>query len=107
MHSAVAPMASSSHSLAFQKSFLGLRRIGPAATQGPGCGHLEGRSRQIRDRQSAEEQHGVATAHGSYEDLVADPLVDVVYIATPHPFHHANALLALRESMCWWRSRSP
>ena len=26
---------------------------------------------------------------------MADPLVDVVYIATPHPFHHANALLAL------------
>ncbi|WP_106814432.1 Gfo/Idh/MocA family protein [Microbacterium timonense] len=34
-------------------------------------------------------------AHGSYEDLVADPTVDIVYIATPHPLHAANALLAL------------
>ncbi|MFG6443844.1 Gfo/Idh/MocA family protein [Microbacterium sp. P06] len=34
-------------------------------------------------------------AHGSYEALVADPDVDIVYIATPHPFHAENALLAL------------
>jgi predicted dehydrogenase len=33
-------------------------------------------------------------AHGSYEELVADPDVDVVYIATPHALHLANARLA-------------
>jgi len=38
---------------------------------------------------------GIANAHDSYEALVADPEVDVVYVATPHPFHHANATLAL------------
>jgi predicted dehydrogenase len=32
---------------------------------------------------------------GSYEQLVTDPAVDAVYVATPHPFHHACALLAL------------
>ncbi|MCU1512909.1 MAG: oxidoreductase [Arthrobacter sp.] len=37
----------------------------------------------------------IASAHGSYEDLVADPEVDVVYVSTPHPFHYENALLAL------------
>ncbi|MGY3318585.1 Gfo/Idh/MocA family protein [Arthrobacter sp. TE12232] len=52
-------------------------------------------SRTLDSSQAFAEEYGVATAHGSYEDLVADPLVDVVYIATPHPFHHANALLAL------------
>jgi predicted dehydrogenase len=40
-------------------------------------------------------QFDIAHAHGSYEDLVADPDVDIVYIATPHPMHAANALLAL------------
>ncbi|MCW2528301.1 MAG: oxidoreductase [Pseudonocardiales bacterium] len=34
-------------------------------------------------------------AHGSYEALVADPEVDVIYVATPHPAHRENALLAL------------
>ena len=52
-------------------------------------------SRSSESSQAFAEKFGVATAHGSYEDLAADPLVDVVYIATPHPFHHANALLAL------------
>jgi predicted dehydrogenase len=40
--------------------------------------------------------HGVPRAHGSYGALIADPEVDVVYIATPHPQHHAIALAAIR-----------
>jgi predicted dehydrogenase len=34
--------------------------------------------------------------HGSYEDLVADEAVDIVYIATPVTRHHDDAALALR-----------
>lgn len=30
---------------------------------------------------------GAASRHGSYEALLADPDVDAVYIATPHPLH--------------------
>jgi hypothetical protein len=40
-------------------------------------------------------RHGLPRAHGSYEALVADPDVDVVYVATPHPAHHPCATLAL------------
>ena len=36
-----------------------------------------------------------AARTASYADLVADPEVDVVYVATPHNFHHQHALLAL------------
>lgn len=38
----------------------------------------------------------IATAHGSYADLVADPQVDAVYVASPHSEHLEHALLALR-----------
>lgn len=38
---------------------------------------------------------GIPTAHESYTQLVADPSVDIIYVATPHPFHHEHALLAL------------
>ena len=38
---------------------------------------------------------GAPRAYGSYEELVADADVDVVYIATPHPAHHPCALLSL------------
>jgi len=40
-------------------------------------------------------RHGAPAAYGSYEDLVVDPDVDVVYVATPHNHHHAHARLAL------------
>ena len=39
--------------------------------------------------------HGIASAYGSYDELVADPDVDVVYVATPHNAHLPVALLAL------------
>lgn len=41
-------------------------------------------------------RHGVARAHATYAELVADPDVDVVYVATTHAQHHEHALLALR-----------
>ncbi|GAB6899533.1 Gfo/Idh/MocA family protein [Kineosporia succinea] len=38
---------------------------------------------------------GVPASHGSYQDLVSDPSVDAVYVASPHPFHAEHALLAI------------
>jgi len=52
-------------------------------------------SRGLDKARDFAERHGIATAHGSYEELVADPGVDAVYVATPHVFHHDNALLAI------------
>ena len=40
-------------------------------------------------------EFGIPKAHGSYEALVADPDVDIIYIATPHPQHVTAAKLAL------------
>lgn len=37
-----------------------------------------------------------ARCYGSYDELVNDADIDVVYVATPHSHHHEHALLALR-----------
>jgi predicted dehydrogenase len=40
-------------------------------------------------------RHGIGRPHGSYRAVLDDPDVDVLYVATPHPQHHAVALGAL------------
>jgi predicted dehydrogenase len=42
------------------------------------------------------DRFGIPNRHVGYDALVADAEVDVVYVATPHPMHHEDALLALR-----------
>ncbi len=37
------------------------------------------------------------TAYGSYEELVKDPKVDIVYVASPHSHHYEHTLLCLRH----------
>jgi len=52
-----------------------------------------------RSQESADrfgDELGIPHRHGSYEALVADPDVDIVYVATPHPFHAEAAILALK-----------
>ncbi|MCD4533854.1 Gfo/Idh/MocA family oxidoreductase [Nocardioides sp. cx-169] len=51
-------------------------------------------SRRSESAQAFAQQYGVPAAYGSYEELVADPAVDVVYVATPHALHLECARLA-------------
>jgi predicted dehydrogenase len=54
-------------------------------------------SRSAESADAFAAEFDVAHAHGSYEALVSDPDVDIVYIATPHPFHAEQAILALEH----------
>jgi predicted dehydrogenase len=48
-------------------------------------------SRTAEAATSFAARHGIARAHGSWAGLAADDEVDVIYVATPHAFHHAAA----------------
>ncbi|MEO9150889.1 MAG: Gfo/Idh/MocA family oxidoreductase [Lapillicoccus sp.] len=51
-----------------------------------------------RDGDRAHEfatRHGIARSYGGYDQLVADPDVEAVYIASPHSGHREHALLAI------------
>jgi len=51
-----------------------------------------------RDLQKAQEfatEMGFEKAYGSYEAMLADPEVDVVYVATPHSHHYEHVLMCL------------
>jgi len=52
-------------------------------------------SRSLEKARSFGEKFGAERAYGSYAELAADNNIDVVYVATPHPFHMENTLLCI------------
>jgi predicted dehydrogenase len=52
-------------------------------------------SRSLERAEAYAAKHDVSKAYGSYEELVADPDLDIIYIATTHNAHVENAKLAL------------
>lgn len=54
-------------------------------------------SRSIEKAKQFAETWDIPMAYGSYEELVNDPKVDLVYIATPHSHHYQHARLALEH----------
>ena len=54
-------------------------------------------SRNYERAKEAAAEYGAKYAFGSYEELAACSEVDLVYIATPHPFHCEQALLMMNS----------
>jgi predicted dehydrogenase len=54
-------------------------------------------SRRAEAADAFAAEFSIPRAHGSYESLVDDPDVDIVYVSTPHPMHAENAILALEH----------
>ena len=52
-------------------------------------------SRDLQRANTFADTFDVPHRHGSYVELANNPEVDVIYIATPHPFHKACAMLCL------------
>lgn len=54
-------------------------------------------ARDLGRAQEFAKKYGFKKAYGSYEELVKDPEVELVYIATPHSHHYAHTKLALEH----------
>ncbi|OCX66997.1 hypothetical protein BFP70_03950 [Thioclava sp. SK-1] len=53
-------------------------------------------SRSDAKARAFAQKWDIGTAYGSYDALVADPDLDVIYVATPHNMHYEHVMLALR-----------
>ncbi|HWZ21999.1 MAG TPA: Gfo/Idh/MocA family oxidoreductase [Cytophagaceae bacterium] len=54
-------------------------------------------SRKEESARLFAQKYGAECYYGSYEQLVQDPKVDIIYIATPHAFHKEHTLLCLNN----------
>jgi len=54
-------------------------------------------ARRIEDARAFANDFPARHVHGGYIDLVSNPEVDVIYIASPHALHHEHTLLCLNH----------
>ncbi len=67
-----------------------------AADLGRGNNRLYAVAARDADRAAAfAARFGASHSHGDYRAVVEDPDVDIVYVATTHPFHREQALMAI------------
>ncbi len=66
-----------------------------AAIEGLECYAIA--SRTLERAEQAAAEYGYEKAYGTYEELVADPQVELVYIATPHSRHYDDMKLCIEH----------
>src|SRR5580658_3577444 len=66
---------------------IGLRKVIPAMQQGEYTTVVAIASRDLAKAQEAAKAHGIRTAYGSYEELLADRNVDAIYNPLPNQHH--------------------
>jgi predicted dehydrogenase len=54
-------------------------------------------SRDIERSKKFANEYGFKKYYGSYEELAADPDIEVIYVASPHSFHKEHTLLCLQN----------
>mgnify|MGYP004462016857 CR=1 FL=1 len=52
-------------------------------------------SRNLKRAQQFAEKYGFEKAYGTYEEMLRDDKVDLVYVATPHSHHYLHAKMCL------------
>lgn len=54
-------------------------------------------SRSLEKAKGFAQKHSIEKVYGSYQDMAKDPDIDIIYIATPHPFHFENIVMCLNN----------
>ena len=54
-------------------------------------------SRDLARAQEYAQKYGFEKAYGSYEEMLQDPNVELVYIATPHSHHYEHMMLCIEN----------
>ena len=52
-------------------------------------------SQSLRKAQEFAKEHGFQKAYGSYEEMLADEAVELVYVATPHSHHYEHMKMCI------------
>jgi dihydrodiol dehydrogenase / D-xylose 1-dehydrogenase (NADP) len=71
------------------------RQFVSAACECPGATIAAVSSRSADNAHAFAEAHGVEKAYDTYEDMVAAPDIDVVYVGTPGDVHKEHSLIAI------------
>ena len=66
---------------------IGLKKVLPAMQKGEYTTIAAIASRDIAKARAAATAHGIPTAYGSYEELLADPNIDAIYNPLPNQLH--------------------
>lgn len=74
---------------------IGLQKVIPAMQRGEYCDMVAIASRDLERAQAAGRRGGIPKAYGSYEELLADPDIDAVYIPLPNHLHVPWSIKAL------------
>ena len=54
-------------------------------------------SRDLARAQDYAQKYGFEKAYGSYEEMLQDPKVELVYIATPHSHHYEHMMMCIEN----------
>ena len=71
------------------------RKMAGAVTRLPEVECYAVASRDLKRSKEFAETWGFEKAYGSYEEMLSDPEVELVYVATPHSHHYEQAKMCL------------
>ena len=74
---------------------IGMKKVLPAMMRGRYCELAAISSRQLERARAAATELGIPKAYGSYEEVLADPDIEAVYIPLPNHLHVEWSIKAL------------